>query len=73
MTHTKRIYIIASADSNLSQEQLAIKKSMVGAIEREGFAPQEFFGSGGTGAVPGVDHARILACLGLSHGTIMPR
>jgi hypothetical protein len=46
MTQAYRIYISAPADSNLNQEQLELKKSVIKAIEREGFEPQEFFGSG---------------------------
>jgi hypothetical protein len=46
MTHAYRIYIIAPADSNLSNEQLTVKKSIVGAIKKEGFEPQEFFSMG---------------------------
>ncbi len=46
MAQVCRIYISAPADSNLSQEQLKLKKSVIKAIEKEGFEPQEFFASG---------------------------
>lgn len=44
MTQVYRIYI--SAPSHLSEEQLAIKKSIMDAIRKERFEPQEFFASG---------------------------
>jgi hypothetical protein len=46
MPQASRIYISAPADSNLNQVQLEVKKAVIGAIENEGFEPQEFFGSG---------------------------
>ena len=46
MTQGCRIYISAPADSNLSQRQVEIKKSIIGAIRNEGFEPQEFLRSG---------------------------
>jgi hypothetical protein len=46
VAQASRIYISAPADSNLSQEQLDIKSSILGAIENERFEPQEFLGSG---------------------------
>lgn len=46
MTPAYRIYISAPADSNLSSGQLELKRSVVEAIRKEGFEPQEFFGSG---------------------------
>ena len=46
MTQAYRIYLSAPADSNLSEVQLDIKKSVIAAIEEEGFTPQEFFASG---------------------------
>jgi hypothetical protein len=46
MTQAYRIYISAPADSNLSAEQLTLKKSIIGTVINEGFEPQEFFGSG---------------------------
>jgi len=46
MTQAYRIYLSAPADSNLSEVQLDMKKSVISAIEREGFEPQEFFASG---------------------------
>lgn len=41
-----RIYLSAPADSNLSEMQLGIKKSILETIEQERFEPQEFFRSG---------------------------
>lgn len=46
MSQAYRIYISAPADSNLSSEQLILKRSIIGAIKKEGFEPQEFFASG---------------------------
>jgi Predicted nucleotide-binding protein containing TIR-like domain len=46
MTPAYRIYLSAPADSNLSQAQLDVKKSIIRVIEQEGFEPQEFFRSG---------------------------
>jgi len=46
MTQAYRIYISAPADSNLSQEQFDIKRSIIEAIRNDGFEPQEFFASG---------------------------
>ena len=46
MAQAYRIYISAPADSNLSREQLDLKRSIIGAIAKEGFEPQEFFASG---------------------------
>ncbi len=46
MISKRRIYISAPADGNLDQDQLAIKKAILRAIENEGFEPQEFFNSG---------------------------
>lgn len=44
MAQVYRIYI--SVPSHLSEEQLEIKKSIMGAIRKEGFEPQEFLTSG---------------------------
>jgi hypothetical protein len=46
MTQAYRIYISAPTDSNLSPEQLELKRSIIEAIRKEGFEPQEFFKSG---------------------------
>jgi len=46
MTQAYRIYISAPTDANLSPEQLKLKQSIIGAIRKEGFEPQEFFRSG---------------------------
>jgi hypothetical protein len=46
MTQAPRIYISAPTDSNLSPEQLELKRSIIEAIRKEGFEPQEFFKSG---------------------------
>jgi hypothetical protein len=46
MTQAYRVYISTPADSNMSPEQLGIKRSIIRAIENEGFEPQEFLRRG---------------------------
>jgi hypothetical protein len=46
MPKAYRIFISAAADSHLKAEQLDLKRSVVAAIEKEGFEPQEFHKSG---------------------------
>jgi hypothetical protein len=52
MVPMPRIYISAPVDKNLDQDQLAIKRAILGAIEKEGFEPQEFLASGIPKAMP---------------------
>ena len=46
MTQAYRIFISAPTNANLTPEQLKLKESIIGAIIKEGFEPQEFFRSG---------------------------